>query len=147
MLAARGGTLTGVWFDGQKHMPEMSGWVERALPHPLLDKTQGELARFFDGAAARFDDLTLDDSVGSDFQRLVWRELQTIEPGKTRSYGEIAASVGRPGAARAVGSAVAKNPWSVVVPCHRVVGKAGALTGYAGGLERKEALLKLEEFM
>ncbi len=81
---------------------------------------------------------------GSSFQRLVWDELTRIPLGTTVSYGELAVRVGRPGAARAVGSAVARNPVSIVVPCHRVVGASGAITGYAGGVERKRRLLELE---
>ena len=81
---------------------------------------------------------------GTPFQRRVWEELRSIPRGTTVTYAELAARVGRPGAARAVGAAVARNPISVVVPCHRVVGSDGSLTGYAGGLERKRALLQLE---
>ncbi len=81
---------------------------------------------------------------GTPFQRRVWEELRTIPRGSTVSYGELAARLGMPGAARAVGSAVARNPVSIVVPCHRVVGADGSLTGYAGGVERKRALLELE---
>lgn len=81
---------------------------------------------------------------GTAFQRRVWEELRTIPRGTTVTYGELAARIGMPGAARAAGSAVARNPVSVVVPCHRVVGADGSLTGYAGGLERKRALLAIE---
>jgi methylated-DNA-[protein]-cysteine S-methyltransferase len=81
---------------------------------------------------------------GTPFQRRVWEELQTIPRGSTVTYSELAARIGRPGAARAVGAAVARNPVSIAVPCHRVVGADGSLTGYAGGVERKRALLSLE---
>ena len=81
---------------------------------------------------------------GTPFQRRVWEELRTIPRGTTVTYAELAARIGRPGAARAVGSAVARNPISIVVPCHRVVGADGSLTGYAGGVERKRELLALE---
>lgn len=81
---------------------------------------------------------------GTPFQRRVWQELRTIPRGSTVSYGELAARIGMPGGARAVGSAVARNPISIVVPCHRVVGADGSLTGYAGGVERKRALLAME---
>jgi methylated-DNA-[protein]-cysteine S-methyltransferase len=81
---------------------------------------------------------------GTPFQRRVWEELRTIPRGETLTYGELAARIGRPGAARAVGAAVARNPVSLVVPCHRVVGADGSLTGYAGGIERKRALLAIE---
>ena len=81
---------------------------------------------------------------GTPFQRRVWEELRTIPRGSTNTYGELAVRIGMPGAARAVGAAVARNPVSIVVPCHRVVGADGSLTGYAGGVERKRALLALE---
>ncbi len=81
---------------------------------------------------------------GTSFQRQVWEELRAIPRGETATYGELADRIGRPGAARAVGSAVARNPISIVVPCHRVVGADGSLTGYAGGVERKRALLAIE---
>jgi methylated-DNA-[protein]-cysteine S-methyltransferase len=81
---------------------------------------------------------------GTPFQRRVWEELRTIPRGTTVTYAELATRIGKPGAARAVGSAVARNPISIVVPCHRVVGADGSLTGYAGGVERKRALLALE---
>jgi len=82
--------------------------------------------------------------VGTPFQRQVWAGLRTIPYGETWSYGELAAAIGRPGASRAVGLANGRNPVSVVVPCHRVVGSGGSLTGYGGGLERKKWLLDLE---
>ena len=81
---------------------------------------------------------------GTSFQRRVWEELRTIPAGTTVTYAELARRIGRPGAARAVGAAVARNPVSIVVPCHRVVGAGGSLTGYAGGVERKRALLAIE---
>jgi methylated-DNA-[protein]-cysteine S-methyltransferase len=84
------------------------------------------------------------DSKGTMFEELVWRSLRTIEPGTTASYGELAARMGRPGAARAVGRANSQNPIALVVPCHRVIGGDGSLTGYAGGLERKRRLLAHE---
>jgi methylated-DNA-[protein]-cysteine S-methyltransferase len=84
------------------------------------------------------------DLLGTPFQVGVWRELLAIEPGLTCSYGDIARKLGQPTAGRAVGAAVGRNPISVIVPCHRVVGSDGSLTGYAGGLERKTALLRLE---
>jgi methylated-DNA-[protein]-cysteine S-methyltransferase len=84
------------------------------------------------------------DSKGTMFEELVWRSLRTIEPGTTASYGELAARIGRPGAARAVGRANSQNPIALVVPCHRVIGGDGGLTGYAGGLERKRRLLAHE---
>ena len=84
------------------------------------------------------------DAAGTPFQQAVWRALCTIPPGSTTDYGAIAAALGRPQAARAVGAAVGRNPLGIVVPCHRVLGRDGSLTGYAGGLPRKRALLELE---
>ena len=82
--------------------------------------------------------------VGTEFQRRVWEALRTIPYGETRSYGQIADQIGTPGASRAVGLANGRNPMSIIVPCHRVIGASGQLTGYGGGLHRKEALLELE---
>ena len=108
----------------------------------LLREAARQISAYFAGCATGFD-LPL-DLQGTAFQREVWAALLGIAPGQTRSYGDIARSVGRPAAVRAVGAAVGKNPVSVVVPCHRVLGANGALTGYAGGVDRKLALLKLE---
>jgi len=102
----------------------------------------GQLREYFAGKRRRFDLET--EPRGSVFQQAVWQELLRIPYGETRSYSELAAAVGRPGAARAVGRAVATNPISIVIPCHRVVGSDGSLTGYAGGLEFKKGLLALE---
>ncbi|MCP4657821.1 MAG: methylated-DNA--[protein]-cysteine S-methyltransferase [bacterium] len=101
-----------------------------------------QLREYFAGKRRRFDLDT--EPRGSDFQKAVWGELLRIPYGGTRSYSELAGAVGRPGAARAVGRAVATNPISIVVPCHRVVGSDGSLTGYAGGLDFKQGLLALE---
>lgn len=109
---------------------------------PATEEAVRQLQEYFDGERRVFD-LPL-DPVGTDFQRTVWNALQDIEYGATRSYGEIAAQIGRPSASRAVGAANGRNPISIVVPCHRVIGSSGMLTGYAGGLERKQWLLSHE---
>jgi methylated-DNA-[protein]-cysteine S-methyltransferase len=101
-----------------------------------------QLAEYFEGQRQEFD-LSL-DLEGTSFQLSVWKELQAIPYGRTRSYGDIAKSIGKPGAARAVGMANHNNPVAVVVPCHRVIGQNGSLTGYAGGLHLKEQLLSIE---
>ena len=141
LLVRTGNGLAGAWFEAQKHHP-----APIAAPvvddDPLLARAAAQLAAYFDGAATRFD-LPL-DLVGTPFQTAVWRELLKIEPGRTCTYGDIARRIGQPSAGRAVGAAVGRNPVSVIVPCHRVVGSDGTLTGYAGGLERKTALLRLE---
>ena len=107
-----------------------------------LRETRRQLGEYFDGGRTAFD-LAL-DPVGTPFQREVWDTLRTIPYGETWSYGRLAGAVGRPGAARAVGAANGRNPISIVVPCHRVVGATGTLTGYAGGVEVKRRLLALE---
>jgi methylated-DNA-[protein]-cysteine S-methyltransferase len=108
-----------------------------------LIQTQVQLAEFFEGRRRHFD-LPLDLGGGTDFQQTVWRSLLQIAPGTTTAYGELARRIGKPLAVRALGAAVGRNPISIIVPCHRVVGAGGALTGYAGGLDRKTALLSLE---
>jgi len=111
--------------------------------HPVLVEAERQLEEYFSGRRQDFA-LKLDAS-GTAFQRAVWSALMTIPFGETRSYGQIAAQIGRPGAARAVGAANGRNPLSIVAPCHRVVGATGALTGFAGGLDVKERLLKFEK--
>jgi len=110
--------------------------------HPVLVETERQLAEYFAGRRTRFA-LRLDLS-GTVFQRKVWNALLTIPFGETRSYAQIARQIGKPSAARAVGAANGRNPVSIVAPCHRVVGSTGALTGFAGGLEVKARLLKME---
>lgn len=110
--------------------------------HPTLVAAEQQLREYFAGARTTFD-VPLDMS-GTDFQRQVWKALLRIPYGETRSYQEIAAELGRPTAARAVGAANGRNPLSIVAPCHRVVGASGALTGFAGGLDVKARLLALE---
>jgi methylated-DNA-[protein]-cysteine S-methyltransferase len=141
-LAATDKGLAGVWFDGQRHSPDMTGWQTDA-DHPVLRAAQKQLADYFAGRCRHFD-LPLDLSHGTAFQQAVWRTLLAIPAGRTTSYGALGREVGRPAAVRAVGAAVGRNPISVIVPCHRVLGADGSLTGYAGGLERKRALLELE---
>ena len=110
--------------------------------HPVLLAAERQLNEYFAGTRTAFE-IPLDMS-GTDFQRQVWQALLRIPYGETRSYQEIAAELGRPTAARAVGAANGRNPLSIVAPCHRVVGASGALTGFAGGLDVKARLLALE---
>ena len=145
-LAATQAGLAGVWFDGQRHWPaELTPPVRWPSDpsHPVLTKTAQQLAAYFAGQRQVFD-VPLDLSGGTAFQQAVWRALLTIQTGQTTSYGSISQSIGNAAAVRAVGAAVGRNPISIIVPCHRVLGASGALTGYAGGLDRKTALLKLE---
>ncbi|MBC7468547.1 MAG: methylated-DNA--[protein]-cysteine S-methyltransferase [Ramlibacter sp.] len=142
LVAATDAGLAGLWFEGQRHLPDTGAW-RHAPGHPVLVAAVAQLHDYFAGRRTRFD-LPLDLHGGTAFQQSVWRALLAIPPGRTTSYGDISQRVGRPSAVRAVGAAVGRNPVSIVVPCHRVLGRDGSLTGYAGGLERKSALLKLE---
>lgn len=126
--------------DTPRRVP-LGAMVENAQ-QPLLVKAEKQLAEYFAGKRKVFD-LPL-DFAGTDFQKDVWAALLTIPFGETRSYAQIAKQVGRPKAVRAVGAANGKNPVSIVTPCHRVIGANGTLTGFAGGLEAKEILLRLE---
>lgn len=140
-LAATEAGLAGAWFDGQKHHPgALAAATDPAQPH--LACAAAEIAAYFEGRLQHFT-VPLDPA-GTAFQRQVWQALRRIPWGALSGYGALAAAIGRAGAARAVGAAVGRNPVSIVVPCHRVVGQDGALTGYAGGLDRKQALLELE---
>ena len=142
-LVASDKGLAGVWFERSR--PERvrpRGDVESAR-HPVLVEAERQLREYFAGRRQAFE-LKL-DFVGTPFQRSVWNALLTIPFGQTRSYGQIAKQVGRPSASRAVGAANGRNPVSIVAPCHRVVGSTGALTGFGGGLEVKERLLRLEK--
>jgi len=141
LLARTAAGLAGAWFDHQKHHPQPIAAPERS-DDPLLARAAAQLRDYFDGVGDAFD-VPL-DLQGTDFQQRVWSELLRIAPGATASYGAIAARLGRPSAGRAVGTAVGRNPVSIIVPCHRVIGSNGALTGYAAGLDRKTALLALE---
>ena len=141
-LAATERGLTGVWFEHQRHSPDMTGWQRDDTNATLLDAKK-QLGEYFSGKLNDFD-VPLDLSHGTSFQQAVWNALLTIPRGTTTSYGDLSKRCGNAAAVRAVGGAVGRNPLSVVVPCHRVVGRDGSLTGYAGGLERKVSLLKLE---
>lgn len=134
--------LAGVWFDAQRHFPDMTGWQTNDA-HPVLVEAVVQLHAYFGGQRQQFE-LPLDLSHGTAFQQSVWQALLAIPAGATTSYGQLSAGLGKPAAVRAVGAAVGRNPISVIVPCHRVLGSDGSLTGYAGGLERKAALLELE---
>jgi methylated-DNA-[protein]-cysteine S-methyltransferase len=132
--------LTRVLMQDQKHsVPVGTDWVED--PAAFTDAAR-QLDEYFAGTRRTFE-LPLDPA-GTAFQLAVWEQLRTIPSGTTTTYGDIAARVGKPHASRAVGAAIGRNPIGIIVPCHRVVGSSGALTGYAGGMDRKIALLTLE---
>lgn len=154
LLVAARGRLTGLYFEGQKDEPcvtpaaggvgqcvETSGGGRRGHA-VVLERARDQLREYFDGRRRTFD-LPL-ELAGTPFQREVWQALLAIPFGATSTYGEIAARIGRPRAVRAVGGAIGRNPVSIVVPCHRVVGSDGSLTGFGGGLPRKRALLGIE---
>lgn len=142
-LVATSSALAGIWFDGQKHMPDTSHWAVEE-DHPVLQQTRAQLDEYFSGKRQRFD-LPLDIAGGTPFQQQVWRALLDIPASETDAYGALAKRIGNSNAVRAVGAAVGRNPISIVIPCHRVLGADGSLTGFAGGLERKVALLQLEQ--
>ena len=140
-LAATERGLAGAWFDAQAHHP---GGLDAPVQARQRWLQQGarELRAYFAGQRQTFE-VPLDPQ-GTAFQQSVWQALLRIGCGASSTYGAIAQQLGQPAAARAVGAAVGRNPVSIFVPCHRVLGRNGSLTGYAGGLPRKEALLKLE---
>ncbi|HET8673704.1 MAG TPA: methylated-DNA--[protein]-cysteine S-methyltransferase [Thermoleophilaceae bacterium] len=129
-------SLRGLYMDAR---PRDDGWRSATAP---FQQAREQLEQYFAGERSEFD-IPL-DLRGSGFQRSVWDALLTIPYGETRSYGEVAKQIGRPDRARAVGSANGRNPVSIVVPCHRVIGADGSLVGYGGGLERKRWLLEHE---
>ncbi|GBE68268.1 methylated-DNA--protein-cysteine methyltransferase [Mycobacterium sp. MFM001] len=139
-LAGRGDVLTNLRMIDQTYEPDRAGW---ALDEAAFPDAVDQLEAYFAGERTEFD-LEL-DMAGTEFQRRVWQALTTIPYGETRSYGEIAAQIGAIGAARAVGLANGHNPVAIIVPCHRVIGAGGSLTGYGGGLDRKRSLLELEK--
>jgi len=145
LLAASERGLCGLWFEGQKHQPDPTGWP-RDEQHPILRTAAAAVQAYLDGDARGFD-LPLDLQAGTAFQQAVWRTLLAIPRGSTLGYADVSRHIGQPTAARAVGAAVGRNPISIIVPCHRVRGANGALTGYAGGIERKIALLGIEGVM
>jgi methylated-DNA-[protein]-cysteine S-methyltransferase len=138
-LAGRDGRLRHLRMVDQTYEPSRQGWE---VDDSAFSDAVAQLEAYFAGDLTEFD-LEI-DMVGTDFQRRVWAALTTIPYGETRSYGEIAMQIGSSGASRAVGLANGHNPVSIIVPCHRVIGANGSLTGYGGGLERKKSLLDLE---
>jgi methylated-DNA-[protein]-cysteine S-methyltransferase len=139
-LVATDGVLSGIYFPGHWHMPAPE--VFGARVESGFEPAREQLGEYFAGERTKFE---LETTVaGGEFQRRVWELINRIPYGQTTTYGAMAQELGDPVLAREVGAAVGRNPLSIVVPCHRVVGKDGKLTGYAGGLERKRFLLELE---
>ena len=146
MLAtAEDDALTGLYFVGQRYYPEAAeGWHQDGLARPFAILRE-QLDEYFAGRRRTFDlPLNPGGGRGTPFQRAVWSAIAAVPLGDTTTYSSLAAQCGRPSAARAAGAATGRNPISLVIPCHRIVGSDGALTGYAGGLERKRALLAFE---
>jgi methylated-DNA-[protein]-cysteine S-methyltransferase len=140
-IVAEDGALTGLYFDGHQRRPGPAGFGPRA--DAGFEAATSQLGEYFAGERTRFD-LALAPR-GDEFQHRVWRLLAEIPYGETRSYGELARELEEAGLAKAVGAANGRNPLCVIVPCHRVLGADGSLTGYAGGLYRKRFLLEVEE--
>lgn len=141
-VAATAQGLAGLWFDGQAHHP---GPLDVPLDpqQPFIAQARDELEGYWrDAVFSRFK-VRL-DAQGTPFQQAIWRSLLAIPAGRTSTYAAVAAATGSANAVRAAGAAIGRNPLSIIVPCHRVLGRDGSLTGYAGGLDRKRALLQLE---
>ena len=134
--------LTGVYFAGQKYHPRIDKKWKRADKHKPLCQAKRELSDYFGGKRTRFTVKLAPQ--GTPFQRAVWNAIADVPFGQTIAYAELADRAGYPGSARAAGAATGRNPLGIIVPCHRIVGSNGSLTGYAGGLGKKRALLALE---
>ncbi|BCA56975.1 methylated-DNA--protein-cysteine methyltransferase [Nitrospira sp. KM1] len=142
LLVADDNALTGVYFSGQKYEPRIGvGWKKHGR-HEVLRRAKRELTEYFGGTRRRFT-VKLSPR-GTPFQRSVWKVIADIGFGRTLAYAELARRAGHPGSARAAGAATGRNPLCVIVPCHRIIGSNGTMTGYAGGLSKKRALLALE---
>jgi methylated-DNA-[protein]-cysteine S-methyltransferase len=142
LLVADETHLLGIYFSGEKHAPATRDW--KCNPdHAVLKQTARELDEYFNGTRTTFSVPLRYE--GTKFQQAIWRQISQISFGKTISYTELANRVGAPGAPRAAGTATGQNPLSIIIPCHRVVGRNGRLHGYAGGLDRKRRLLEVEK--
>ena len=146
-MASDGKALTGLWFDGQKYFGDGLGKNPEEKPLPVFDETDRWLRIYFGGKTPDFTPTLAINA--NDFRKSVYDILLTVPYGQTTTYGEIAKIIARQRGLKrmspqAVGGAVSRNPISIIVPCHRVIGVSGSLTGYAGGIERKTELLKIE---
>ena len=142
-LVAHDQALVAVMWDNEDHKRVRLAELIENIQHPMLLKVKRQLEQYFAGQRQQFN-LPLDFQ-GTDFQQQVWRALLTIPYGETRSYKDIALQIGNEKAVRAVGAANGRNPISIIAPCHRVIGSGGALVGFAGGLDKKQILLSLEQ--
>ena len=141
-LVANEQALVAILWDNENPKRVRLAELIEDVSHPILLNTQQQLIEYFSGQRKVFDILL--DFEGTDFQKQVWSALLTIPYGETRSYKQIAQQLGNEKAVRAVGAANGKNPISIIAPCHRVIGAGGALVGFAGGLDKKEILLRLD---
>ena len=142
LLTADDKAITSVSFIGQKYAPRVQRDWQRDARHAPIRQAKRELAEYFGGRRRRFSVKLAPE--GTPFQRAVWKAIAQVGFGRTIAYAELARRAGRPGSARAAGAATGRNPIGIIVPCHRIVGSNGTLTGYAGGLAKKRALLALE---
>lgn len=142
-LVAHDHALVAVMWDNEDHKRVRLAELIKNIQHPMLLKVKQQLEQYFAGQRQQFY-LPLDFQ-GTDFQQQVWQALLTIPYGETRSYKDIALQIGNEKAVRAVGAANGRNPISIIAPCHRVIGSGGALVGFAGGLDKKQILLSLEQ--
>lgn len=142
LLVASDQGLAGVYFDRQKHHPKKQADWKKNPGHRLLRQAKRELREYFARKRKRFAVPLAPE--GTPFQRAVWKAILSVAFGETITYGELARRARYPGSARAAGAATGRNPLGIIVPCHRILGSNGSLTGYAGGLQRKRALLALE---
>ena len=142
-LVAHDHALVAVMWDNEDHKRVRLAELIENIQHPMLLKVKQQLEQYFAGQRQQFN-LPLDFQ-GTDFQQQVWQALLTIPYGETRSYKDIALQIGNQKAVRAVGAANGRNPISIIAPCHRVIGSGGALVGFAGGLDKKQILLSLEQ--
>jgi methylated-DNA-[protein]-cysteine S-methyltransferase len=142
MLVATDSKLAGIYFVGCDHLPATHKQWQRDNRHPIFRQAKEQLEEYFAGKRTAFS-LPL-HFAGTGFQERVWRRIALIPYGKTISYADLAREAGNPKAIRAAGTSTGRNPLSIVIPCHRVIGKNGAITGYAGGLDKKRRLLELE---
>jgi methylated-DNA-[protein]-cysteine S-methyltransferase len=142
LLTADEKAITSVSFVGQKYAPRVQRDWQRDARHAPIRQAKRELAEYFGGRRRRFTVKLAPE--GTPFQRAVWKAIAQVGFGRTIAYAELARRAGRPRSARAAGAATGRNPIGIIVPCHRIVGSNGSLTGYAGGLAKKRALLALE---
>lgn len=146
LLISDGIALTGLYFKNQKYIPQINKDWEHIPTLPIFKKTQIQLREYTEGKRTTFD-LEIKFTKGTSFQQKVWSELPTIAAGSTISYAQLAARLSFSKSTRAVASAVGKNPISLIVPCHRVIGSDGSLRGYAAGLAIKQHLLIIEQHL